>query len=129
MVFLLDDFHNIHTVRMPDNLKLSKATHMASALLDVHLDIPAIKKSNATSVHSVTKITYRGRETDCRGGIVKHYLQEVFTTGLKSHHKSFLSSLPEHCQQLKAQDIQRQIKQFRCTMSYMYFLTAASVHL
>ena len=35
MVLLLDDFHNIHTVRMPDNLKLSKATHMASVLLDI----------------------------------------------------------------------------------------------
>ena len=28
MVLLLDDFHNIQTVRIPDNLKLSKATHM-----------------------------------------------------------------------------------------------------
>ena len=26
MVLLLDDFHNIQTVRIPDNLKLSKAT-------------------------------------------------------------------------------------------------------
>ena len=28
MVLLLDDFHNIQTVRIPDNLKLLKATHM-----------------------------------------------------------------------------------------------------
>ena len=28
MVLLLDDFHNIQTVRIPDNLKLSKATHI-----------------------------------------------------------------------------------------------------
>ena len=28
MVLLLDDFHNIQTVRIPNNLKLSKATHM-----------------------------------------------------------------------------------------------------
>ncbi|XP_074631150.1 uncharacterized protein LOC141889737 [Acropora palmata] len=32
-VFLLNDFHNILTVRMPDNLKLSKAMHMACAHL------------------------------------------------------------------------------------------------
>ena len=36
MVLLLDDFHNIQTVRIPDNLKLSKAMHMASAILVVH---------------------------------------------------------------------------------------------
>ena len=43
MILLLDDFHNIHTIRMPDNLKLSKATHMASVLLNIHLEIPVVK--------------------------------------------------------------------------------------
>ena len=72
MVLLLDDFHNIHSVRMPDNLKLSKATHMASVLLDIHLEIPAVKKPQC--VHNVLKIAFRGRETVCRGGIVKRYM-------------------------------------------------------
>ena len=63
MLLLLDDIHNIYTVRMPDNLKLSKATHMASVLLDIHLEILAVKKPNPQCVHSVLKITFRGRET------------------------------------------------------------------
>ena len=127
MVLLLDDFHNIHTSRMPDNLKLSKATHMASVLLDIHLEILAIKKPNPQCVHSVLKITFRGQETVCRGGIVKRYIQELFTEGLKSHHHSFLTSLPQHCQQLKAKDIQKQIKQFRCLLRVSCFLFPATV--
>ena len=79
---------------MTDNLKLSKATHMASVLLDIHLEIPAVKKKNPMhSVHSVLKITFRGQETVCRGGIVKRYIQELFTEGLKSHHDSCITSL------------------------------------
>ena len=127
MVLLLDDFHNIQTVRMPDNLKLSKATHMASALLDIHQGIPAVAKSSAKYIHSVPKVTFRGRETECKGGIVKSHLQEIFTKGLKNHHKSFLSSLPEQCQKLRAKDVQKQIKQFRCSMNndiiIIYFLS------
>ena len=79
MVFLLGDFHNIETVRMPDELKLSKAMHMASALLDVHQEIPAVAKSSTEHIHSVPKVTFRGRETECKGGIVKSHLQEIFT--------------------------------------------------
>ena len=105
-----------------DNLKLSKATHMASVLLDIHLEIPAVKKPNAQCVHSVLKITFRGQETVCRGGIVKRYIQELFTESLKSHHHSFLTSLPQQCQQLKAKDIQKQIKQFRCLLEFPFSL-------
>ena len=65
MVLLLDDFHNIHTVKMPDNLKLSKAIHVASVLFDIHLEIPVVQKNQPTCVHSVLKITFRGRETVC----------------------------------------------------------------
>ena len=79
MVFLLGDFHNIQTVRMPDNFKLSKATHMASALLDVHQEIPAVAKPSTEHIHSVPKVTFRGRETECRDGIVRSHLQEIFT--------------------------------------------------
>ena len=113
MVLLLNDFCNIHTVRMPDNLKLAKATHMASVLLDIHLETPPVEKPNPQCVHKVLKITFRGRETVCRVGIVERYIQELFTEGLKSHHHSFLTSLPQQCQQLKVKDIQKQIKQFR----------------
>lgn len=43
MIYLLDDFHNIQTVRLPGaNMKLSLATHMASNLLDIHQRVPAI---------------------------------------------------------------------------------------
>ena len=71
MVLLLDGFRNIHTVRMPDNLKLSKAIHMVSVLLDNHLQIPPVKKPNPQCVHKVLKITFRGRETVCRVDIVQ----------------------------------------------------------
>ena len=84
-------------------------------------------KNPTHSVSSVLKITFRGQETVCRGGIVKRYIQELFTEGLKSHHHSFLTSLPQQCQQLKANDIQNPIKQFRCLLRVSCFLFPATV--
>jgi hypothetical protein len=62
MIFLLDDFHNIHTVRLPEtNLKLSVATHMVSSLLEVHTTVPAVVlPSMASKIHSTSTVTIKG---------------------------------------------------------------------
>ena len=51
MIYLLDDFHNIQTVRLPGaSMKLSlNAIHMASNLLDIHQIVPAILLFNERS--------------------------------------------------------------------------------
>lgn len=53
MIYLLDDFHNIQTVRLPGaTMKLSLATHMASNLLDIQQSVPAILlPSDKSQIH------------------------------------------------------------------------------
>lgn len=56
MINLLDDFHNILTVRQPSNLKLSIATHMTSSLLDIHPTVPAINLPSSRNQHSSVSV-------------------------------------------------------------------------
>ena len=118
MVLLLDDFHNIHTVRMPDNLKLSKATRMASVLLDIHLEIPPLKKTQPTVCPQGLE-NYFQRAGDC---LQRWYCKKT------DIYKNCLTSLPQQCQQLKAKDIQKQIKQFRCLLRVSCFLFLTGFH-
>ena len=71
MVFLLGDFHDIQTVRMPDDLKLSKGN--AYGICTSRRS--SLAKSSTEHISSVPKVTFRGRETECKGGIVKSHLQ------------------------------------------------------
>jgi len=83
MILLLDDFHAIYTIRMPDNLKLSRATHMASSLLDIHDSITAVKiPSSRDTIHSQAMCTIKGEDKVCRSGIVKGYVHEFFKAKL-----------------------------------------------
>ncbi|KAK3745427.1 hypothetical protein QZH41_010251 [Actinostola sp. cb2023] len=94
MILLLDDFHAIYTIRMPDNLKLSRATHMASSLLDIHDSITAVKiPSSRDTMHSQAMCTIKGEDKVCRGGIVKGYVHEFFKAKLTNlYHQSYLST-------------------------------------
>ena len=87
MVLLLDDFHNIQTVRIPDNLKLSKATHMQRK---GHFNVKVVSQ----------KVT------------CKKFSPKVLKTTT-----SHFSPLAAQCQQLRAYDKKKQIKQFRCSMN------------
>ena len=74
MVLLLDDFHNIHTVKMPVNLKLSKAIHMASVLFDIHLEIPVVQKNQPTCPQCFEN--YFQRAGDC---LLRWYCKKIYT--------------------------------------------------
>ena len=82
MILLMDDFHNVHTIRMPDNLKLSKATHMASVLLDIHLEIPAVKKTQRTVCPQCFENCFQ-RAGDC---LQRWYCKKIHTRTV--HRKS-----------------------------------------
>lgn len=79
MIYLLDDFHNIQTVRLPGaNMKLSLATHMASNVLDFSQSVPAILLPNDTSkIHRIVTVQYKGQNTQCRRGIDTSYLYQL----------------------------------------------------
>ena len=46
MIIFLDDYHNIHTKKVPTDLQKTKVAHMASSMVDVHPQIPAIKRTS-----------------------------------------------------------------------------------
>ena len=109
MIYLLDDFHNIQTVRLPGaNMKLSLATHMASNLLDIHQNVPAILlPSNIVTVHC------KGQNKQCRGEIDTNYLSQLLQDCNGALKSTFLASLCDDFRSLKPRDIQAQLKEFR----------------
>ena len=113
MVHLLDDFHNIRTVRLPTNLKLSIASHMVSSLLDIH-NIPAIKlPGNPANTHSQAKVLKNGSTSVCKGGIIVEKANEIMKNALKNHSVTYLESLSSTYHHVNTEAINRQIQQFR----------------
>jgi len=115
MIYLLDDFHNIQTVRLPGaTMKLSLATHMASNLLDIHQSVPAILlPSNKSKIHRIVTVNCKGQNKQCRGGIDTNYLSQLLKDCSGPFKSTFLASLSDHFRSLKPRDIQAQLKEFR----------------
>ena len=69
-ILLIDDYHNVHAKKVPTKLITSTATHMASCSLDIHPTIPAVPHpQQLTPLHRPVKITIKGAEVTCYGGI------------------------------------------------------------
>ncbi|KAK2547227.1 hypothetical protein P5673_032935, partial [Acropora cervicornis] len=84
---LLDDFHNILTIRLPTQLKLSVATHMTI--------------ENWRWVKS------------CRGGIVIQYINELFSQYWPSTLSKTYMEISNHHIDIAPKDIQQQLKEMR----------------
>ncbi|XP_048581679.1 uncharacterized protein LOC116607138 [Nematostella vectensis] len=108
IVQLLDDFHNILTVRLPTNLKLSLATHMASGLLDIHPSIPAVPIPTRDTKHSQVIVTIGNKNKICREGIVLDYIKELFQRPVLSR-----MYLETNHQCISPKYIQQQLKELR----------------
>jgi hypothetical protein len=118
MVLLLDDFHNINTIRLPTQLMLSVAVHMASSLVDIHNTIPALfAPEKKETIHSSATIKLKDKgevsEKICRGGIVMEPVKQLIFSQMKEHPKSYIEIIPEKLQNMKADNINKQIKEFR----------------
>ncbi|XP_048583972.1 uncharacterized protein LOC125563143 [Nematostella vectensis] len=112
IVQLLDDFHNILTVRLPTNLKLSLATHMASGLLDIHPSIPAVPIPTRDTRHSRVIVKIGNENKICRG-IVLDYIKELFQRPVLS--KMYLET---NHQCISPKYIQQQLKELRYSMDF-----------
>ncbi len=113
MVHLLDDFHNIQTIKHPTSLKLSAACHMASNLLDIQ-NIPAIPlPKGQDNRHSMVLVHKEDSTITCKGGINIKIAQGVMTKALKNHSVTYLESLPSSHQHINTEMINKQISQFR----------------
>ena len=92
-IFLIDDFHNIHTIRQPDTTTTSQAVHMASCLLDIQKSIPAIKiPGSNVSLH---RVVIGSGEDMCRGGICTQTVNNVMEEFMLEYHQTYLASLPD----------------------------------
>ena len=114
MVNLLDDFHNILTVHLPSNLKLSVATHMTSSLVDIHLTVPAVTlPANKGMQHSAVKVSRGGEEKTCRGGIVSQYIHQLLRDNKAQMNSTYMEKQGETLHKVTARDIQQQLKELR----------------
>lgn len=124
MIYLLDDFHNIQTVRLPgDNMKLSLATHMASNLLDVHRDVPGIPlPCDRKKVHRIVTINCNGVLKTCRGGIDTNYISQLVQDQQAQLKSTFLSTLKEQLRMLNSKNIEAQLKEFRYSQCIVIYI-------
>lgn len=133
MIYLLDDFHNIQTIRLPGaNMKLSLATHMASNLLDIQLTVPAILlPPDKSKIHRIVTISSKGENKTCRGGIDISYISQLVQEHMGTLKSTFLASMREEQRTMEPKNIQAQLKEFRycqclnvactyCSLKYIF---------
>ena len=114
MINLLDDFHNILTVRQPSNLKLSIAKHMTSSLLDIHPTVPAINLPSSRNQHSSVSVKLPNGDTKtCRGGIVAAHIHLLLRENQKKINFPFMETLEKQQYQISSRDVQNQLKELR----------------
>ena len=92
-ILLIDDYHYVHAKKVPTKLITSTATHMASCLLDIHPTIPAVPHPQQTPLHRPVKITIKGAEVTCYGGIENRVIQQKMHQALVNMKKPFESAL------------------------------------
>jgi len=121
MINLLDDFHNILTIRMPSDLKLSIATHMASSLLDVHPSVPAVEIPSGCLQHSQIKLVgAECTETLCRGGIASEYIHHLIEDNKNQMNNTYMGKQNQN-QNISPTDIQHQLKELRYYFKYYFW--------
>lgn len=90
MILMIDDYHNIHAKKVPTQLITSSAVHMASCLVDIHPTIMAVARPLHTPIHRVVRITIRGEEIDCYGGIDIQVVNQKMQQALANMKKPFM---------------------------------------
>ena len=100
-ILLIDDYHNVHAKKVPTKLITSTATHMASCLLDIHPTIPAVK------------ITIKGAEVTCYGGIENTVIQQKMHQALVNMKKPFINQLHIPMLHLSPKQLQEVLRQLR----------------
>lgn len=112
MVFLVDDYHNIHTIKVPNTTTTSQAAHMASVLVDVQLKIQSIPVNADT--HREVKVSTKTAVKMCRGGICSNTVNNLLEEFLLHHYdKTFLESLPNEFKKLDMKSASKCLKEMR----------------
>ena len=112
-ILLIDDYHNVHAKKVPTKLITSTATHMASRLLDIHPTIPAVPHPQQTPLQRPVKITIKGAEVTCYGGIENIVIQQKMHQALVNMKKPFMNQLPIPMLHLSLKQLQEALRQLR----------------
>jgi len=109
---MLDDFHIVSTPNQPiTKLQKSTAIHMATSLIDLPHNVPAIvQPSDFRQIHRVVDVTVRGVTKSCRGGISSVDVLKVMRDHLH-YHRSYLESLPDVYRSIKPESAEKQVKE------------------
>ena len=108
---MIDDYHNIHAKKVPTQLITSSAVHMASCLVDIHPTIMAVARPLLTPIHRDVRITIRGEEIDCYGGIDIQVVNQNMQQALAK--KPFMKQLPPLMLQLSPKELHESLRQLR----------------
>lgn len=112
MITFLDDYHNIHTKKVPTDLQKTKVANMASSMVDIHQHIPAIKRTLVSSHRRVT-ITVGGEEKLCLGGADSAAVITYIIRGLHNMKNHFVDQLPSQMKKLNPGNFHKLVQNFR----------------
>jgi len=112
-ILLIDDYHNVHAKKVPTKLMTSTAIHMASCLLDIHPTIPAVPRPQQTPLHRPVRITIKGKEVTCYGGIENSIVEQKMHQALVNMKKPFMNQLSIPMLQLSPKQLQESLRQLR----------------
>ena len=110
---MIDDYHNVHAKKVPTKLITSTAVHMASCLLDIHPTIRAVPHPPQTPVHRPVKITIKGQQVTCYGGIEISVIVLKMHQALVNMRKPFMVQLPNEMLHLSPKQLQASLRQLR----------------
>ncbi|KAJ7394845.1 hypothetical protein OS493_000680 [Desmophyllum pertusum] len=114
MILLLDDFHNIHTIRKPDTTTTSQAIDMASCLVDMQRSLQAIKlPPREEKVHREVLVDCGKEVKICRGGISTETVVKIFEEFMLEYHHTYLESLPEKYKEFDSTAAEACLKELR----------------
>jgi len=94
MILMLYDYHNIHATKVPQKLGTSTAVHMASSLLDIHMDIPAVAKTSQAPLHHPVPVFLEGQVNVCHGRIASEVIKSITVDALRGMCLSFTLNTP-----------------------------------
>jgi len=93
MIFMLDDYHNIHAKKVPQKLRPSTAVHMASSLLDIHMSVPVVSKTSQAPLHRPVPVFIEGQVKVCKGGIASEVVKSIMADALRSMQTMYLHQI------------------------------------
>ena len=112
-ILLIDDYHNFHAKKVLTKLMRSTAIHMVFCLLDIHPTIPELPHPQQTPLHRPVRITIKGTEVTCYGGIENRVITQKMHQALVNMKKTFVNQLPRPILQLNPKQWQEYLRQLR----------------